>query len=134
MRPWARSLGVAPEPRRVSEKCFEGQRTDLQLLVIQVTELSVIYRRIRLDFDSSWVTGLIKHFNTTSSRKILAPSFPEVPKAYQTTTASWLGSPNWVSETHRWLWRPAPEQGHWQSHRDALSSHGVRALEPWLGH
>jgi len=28
MRPWAHLLGVAPEPRKVSEKHFEGQRTD----------------------------------------------------------------------------------------------------------
>ena len=29
MRPWAHPLGVAPEPRKVSEKLFEGQRNDL---------------------------------------------------------------------------------------------------------
>jgi hypothetical protein len=29
MHPWAHPLGVAPEPRKVSEKLFEGQRNDL---------------------------------------------------------------------------------------------------------
>ena len=28
MRPWAHPLGVAPEPQKVSEKLFEGQRID----------------------------------------------------------------------------------------------------------
>ena len=36
MRPWAHPLGVAPEPQKVSEKHFEGQRTDLQLLSIRM--------------------------------------------------------------------------------------------------
>ena len=38
MRPWAHPLGVAPEPWKVSEKLFEGQRNDLQLLSVQMME------------------------------------------------------------------------------------------------
>ena len=89
--------------------------------------------------ESSWHLGPEALAVTKTHRVVVVPS-PRaglLAESWRRAELSRRLGPEALAGSSRhagWLWRPAPERGRWRSDGDTLSSHGVRALEPWLGH